>query len=439
MNVLAYGLFALYGAAILAAVLFNTFDSLVLRHASRRHAKLLEDPDAPDEAEIVIALVHGTWAKAASWTAPNSPFRSSLRSTLEKPVIFDRFPWSGSNSIGARRRASELLKQRLHALFERHPRARIFVVGHSHGGSVALDSLDPALAERLGGIVCLATPVLMARARVLDPLARVALAIVPVIPMVGLAEWIIERTGMESYEGFIVVSCVAAGLLLSMRASRWSKRLQTQNDLSFLDSDKVLFLRAAGDEASAVLTAAHLMSWAVGKISTGPTRALWNAQQRVESWRKRLVRHAPFIVAAMIGGVAGVCGATLIQINWIANPLLAVSGLAFAISALLLAILVQGGTLTWVAAFVFSAVLLIPMAVVLGLAGLTIGPEMAVAATLLEVTAEATPPGAWHIIQLKPALRDADNADTLQHSSIYQNAEAVTLVGNWIRRRAGFG
>jgi hypothetical protein len=94
---------------------------------------------------------------------------------------------------------------------------------------------------------------------------------------------------------------------------------------------------------------------------------------------------------------------------------------------------------TWLPAALLTALLLLPLVLVGGLVGwLTIGPEMAVAALLWEVTAEATPPGNWNVEQLRPKVDDSDEILTLQHSAAYQNPDALKLIGGWIRHRSCF-
>src|SRR6266702_4295703 len=113
--------------------------------------------------------------------------------------------------------------------------------------------------------------------------------------------------------------------------------------------------------------------------------------------------------------------------------------LAFAVPLLLttplITILLQGGTATWMMAFMFSAFVLIPMPLVAGILGLTIGPEMLMAAMLFEISAEATPPGKWNLVQLKPEKLEPGQSPGLQHSSIYENREALAVISDWVKAR----
>src|SRR4029077_16813997 len=65
-----------------------------------------------------------------------------------------------------RKEAAEDLKLHLASLLERFPDAAHFVIGHSHGGSVALYAMrDDTIRKRLRGVACLSTPFLGTKKR----------------------------------------------------------------------------------------------------------------------------------------------------------------------------------------------------------------------------------------------------------------------------------
>jgi hypothetical protein len=70
--------------------------------------------DLPQGRQIIVTLVHGTWATGAPWTRPGSLFPDeldvALRSLGADAVTFvDDFPWSGKNLHEDRRDASDRL------------------------------------------------------------------------------------------------------------------------------------------------------------------------------------------------------------------------------------------------------------------------------------------------------------------------------------------
>src|SRR5688572_33060066 len=86
--------------AVFALALVWTATTSVLAHlaARRRDPPPPEDP-LPEHPATVVTLVHGTWSRQAAWTLPGSPLRRTLSHAAAEPVVFQRFAWSGRNSI----------------------------------------------------------------------------------------------------------------------------------------------------------------------------------------------------------------------------------------------------------------------------------------------------------------------------------------------------
>jgi hypothetical protein len=123
----------------------------------------------PQTTDVVVTLVHGTWAYGAAWTQPDSAFCQQLREELQgcgaASVTFSRFDWSGGNTHFDRRLASVRLRKHLLGLLRTEPDARHYVVAHSHGGNVTLRAVrsSPALCRKISGIAAIATPFLTFR------------------------------------------------------------------------------------------------------------------------------------------------------------------------------------------------------------------------------------------------------------------------------------
>ena len=114
-----------------------------------------------DKEEIVITLVHGTFAQNAEWTLGDSPFCESLKRSLPGPLTLLPFQWSGKNSERARQVAVRDLRQRLRLSILEHPSSRHFVIGHSHGGNISVQAvMGTDLERQVAGITCLAVPFL---------------------------------------------------------------------------------------------------------------------------------------------------------------------------------------------------------------------------------------------------------------------------------------
>lgn len=118
-----------------------------------------------ESSEIVVTLVHGTFAKGSAWTKDGSTLQRSLRDAMPS-AVFETFQWSGWNTHGARLRAGVAFAAHLSEQAERHPAAKRIVIAHSHGGNVALYGAKAADGHQtFDGLVCLATPFIKARDR----------------------------------------------------------------------------------------------------------------------------------------------------------------------------------------------------------------------------------------------------------------------------------
>lgn len=112
----------------------------------------------------IIFLVHGTFASTAKWIEDNAVFAETLRARVPGLKI-ESFRWSGFNSPTARMQAGEELVRRGEELYLQGYH-RFWIVGHSHGGNVALYSQkSPIMRIATKGICFLGTPFLESRRR----------------------------------------------------------------------------------------------------------------------------------------------------------------------------------------------------------------------------------------------------------------------------------
>jgi hypothetical protein len=126
-----------------------------------------------NEINHIIVLVHGTFARGAEWTHPDSKLASRVRSALPGNVLVIPFEWSGRNSHGARISGGAELSERLSQLRSSHPGASLHLIAHSHGGNVAAYALrESRIRDSLAGVVCLGTPFVAPRPRALKPTLR---------------------------------------------------------------------------------------------------------------------------------------------------------------------------------------------------------------------------------------------------------------------------
>jgi pimeloyl-ACP methyl ester carboxylesterase len=403
---------------------------------SRKSAPAADSPTAP---HVVVTLVHGTFARRADWTAESSPLRRAIRKTMREPVRFEQFLWSGWNTVTSRSKAVDRLISHLADLQTRWPQARHFVVGHSHGGNIAFQAMrDKAVEARIAGVVCLSTPFLWASPRNLGPVGRIALwwfpvviALVCLVPAVELLP-----LALQSAAGPIaLIIAVGLGFVFSPWATKFAKTVAGALQYPDVQPRKVLIVRSFGDEASAALGAAHMISWIAERLWSGTSRFLGALLSTVEKWRAALAERWRLLVPAcvVLAGLAIVSLATAERGSW-----LEVSGmLAAATLAVLIAILARGGYVAEFLGALLIAVLASPSFLIMLALGIATGPELLVAALLFRVTPESTPPGGgWTVWQVPRDPWNTSQGAVLMHSTTYDDEESLAIVSQWLLGRA---
>ena len=105
-----------------------------------------------------LFVIHGTYAGNEKWTQELNDkvtFASEAKRGLGGDVKIHPFVWSAKNTHASRMKAA----RNLAAQVDRHTKRgeRILMVGHSHGGNVAMQSA--AFSERdVEMVICLSTP-----------------------------------------------------------------------------------------------------------------------------------------------------------------------------------------------------------------------------------------------------------------------------------------
>ncbi len=128
------------------------------------------------ESQVGITLIHGTFARRASWTGPDGAFAQRLTETLDGATrMLPPFSWTGRNSHDERVHAADQLAAVLIATDTPQ-----FLIAHSHGGNVALQALANENARRrVMGLVCLNTPFIHVRRRDLSTFTLLLMSLHP--------------------------------------------------------------------------------------------------------------------------------------------------------------------------------------------------------------------------------------------------------------------
>lgn len=241
----------------------------------------------------IFILVHGTFARNASWTNSDSPLCIRLREAArdcEQPAQFVAVEWSGRNLGRDRLETAKSIVDQIKNGRAENPDQPVFLIGHSHGGSAIAYFLKnfPDWREAVTGCAFLSTPFVAQRLRplwseLLTALVTVAGTLMFFLAAV-IAAWLAAKfrwldrdiTNPQTVLAFtagLVAGGIAAvwiwvrvtpGIRTSLHASL--VRRIAESETADIPSADHLFLRASGDEAAAALGADQFIAWAVGRL-----------------------------------------------------------------------------------------------------------------------------------------------------------------------------
>jgi len=402
------------------------------------------------KARHVITLVHGTWARKAGWIRPDSLLSKGLRERLGPDTRIFRLVWTGRNSPTARAHAAERLRKKLALRLKDRPTARHTIIGHSHGGNVALHAVAGSdLENRIDGIVCLATPFLVAREREIGENH-----IEYVWAAVALIAFLIVISNFAALRAFLplpkIVFLALAALLtvvlalpliaLGMKWHAYAGRLCKELASPPIDPRRVLIVRSSADEASGALVFAQFMSWLTVRIylrSQGLYARLERTTMRWGANTRLLLAVAAIALVIFFGVLATDDDPTLAR--W--RDIRSLAGIVSILAAILAAISfffpsTAAGIVT-LAPLLLISILIWPMIVLLSVFLLPFGWRIALANILLDVTAETTPLGSsWTVHVLPPpAKSELKDATPLMHSTVYDDPAALDIICDWIATR----
>lgn len=275
-------------------------------------------------------LVHGTFAKPAEWPVLRDSLAETARAAGDTPS-FEPLTWTGRNWAGARQAAASEIFTLVKSIQRASANEKIFVIGHSHGGSAIAYFLKehPELAKTLAGCAFLSTPFVAIRPRRAAFRLMVLLLSfpylfftsviappyydIPVLERLNLPYWS-PAHWLYFFSTGVVAAIFGFALGFVMRASdphrvEQSVRQQTAD----IPAGNYLFLRCSGDEAAATLSAFQLIAW----LGMKGARLLELVTQPFDvSKFSKLSSRADAVRAAVLGAVyAAVTG--LIAFGWL--------------------------------------------------------------------------------------------------------------------------
>jgi pimeloyl-ACP methyl ester carboxylesterase len=359
---------------------------------------------------VKVLLIHGTFARGASWTMPEHAFTRSVAKGLPSASIA-RLDWSGDNHHGVRLEASNAIVEWLNGLPIDCP---VYLVGHSHGGTVAAMA---ATKSQRGGIqvITMSTPFIHAAPRnasLVNPSdrgsgesERGSYVGATLVLAAGAFALFAKAFGLEGLDVIWAISwsllIVAVLLKLSsykveddieaLRSTGVALAAQTHVDVP---RDSLHIFRTPGDEASGMLAVSQMSAWLVQSIFRIFGRALYRLRE-VE----RLVGHC---VAEDVPLSDLTKKYMWLYVVLQLVPLVGLAVILWLVARLhILSVVVEGCFIAILLPFTF-------------LAYLPFGLDLARVAALLSVSAEPTPLGTWitHV-------RAADPRVLVAHSALY--------------------
>jgi pimeloyl-ACP methyl ester carboxylesterase len=253
-------------------------------------------------------LVHGTFARAAHWPALQDGITVAASDAGEQSQ-FTEVTWSGRNRASARQAAASEISAVVQHIQSTSRDEKIFIIGHSHGGSAIAYFLKEHadLAKTLRGCAFLSTPFIAIRPRPHADRIVSAVSYFPSVALIIFWNYItrylqpnlspLENAQSSMYFwGWILIMALIAIAVFTQRTFRNADELLNEVHLrqtADLPSANYLFLRFSGDEAAAALSATQFIAWLSVKLS-----------QTLEFLTRPLFRSRT-IVRILVGGLSG--------------------------------------------------------------------------------------------------------------------------------------
>ena len=295
---------------------------------------------------------------------------------------------------------------------------------------------DTELESRLDGLVCLSTPFLHVSSRdgaLYESFYRTLCWVL--IPILCFLLILLLRHVTRLSVPMAVAGAAVVGLLLlfcvrkyvSAKHKLLAKKVQGELSLPDLTCTRLLVIRAGGDEASGLLVSLQFMTWLLGYMwaivvafSQGFQSSFERFKQRLSSAMTQIAAGA--ILIALLLWLSSY--EDIFHFEWstiVIGLVVFISGFQILLQTPLLALALWQHILGFVS---------MPLVVIVGTLLSPFGPELVWSSILLEITAEATPPGAWRIYQLPASATSSQPG--LKHSMTYTDTLALAAISDWL-------
>jgi pimeloyl-ACP methyl ester carboxylesterase len=400
-----------------------------------------------------IFLVHGTFAKNAQWTQKDSALCATLRRELctedIKPI-----PWNGTNTTWGRQEGLSKLATELRKSLDANPANQHIVIGHSHGGTIALQAAaSPEFFGKVAAIL-LSAPILVPRKRSFSYRLGFTMAfgayfsagtgLVLLAAILGRI-WPALRTSSPILVPSCTIAAALALLLLYRHLRNLSTAVVTANGRSVPIEARLLIVRESADEASDFLGAFQLCSRAISMIFTtiefaADSLERWTKKASTEPLGARTLIPNLILLTAALASVAFVLH--IVSGTFHVSSSTTTTLVIFVIAAV--GIWFHRGTASWLAShgyFMGVGMVLIPLWVLAFpiwlLLAIILFPirEAILVAPFVDLSAETTPEGFWGVHHFVPTA-DVFAGWGLSHSAPYNDPRVLKLIVRWIKERS---
>lgn len=157
----------------------------------------------------LVLLVHGTWARGAEWCKEGSEIQNALSKRLDPRhfKIVPSFEWTDRNRFRARHFATTRLKAAISKYSEQFE--NIYIIGHSHGGTIAAKAADSASATNVH-VLSFGTPYLNVKRNILGLLYLATTFLIFMVGVTSIVLFILMHVGMSK---IVVLFGIALGNL----------------------------------------------------------------------------------------------------------------------------------------------------------------------------------------------------------------------------------
>jgi hypothetical protein len=286
----------------------------------------------------------------------------------------------------------------------------------------------------------MATPVLTARKRHYRDVTDIMLNWLGVLPLLVITQYLLEPVVGKVYAPYLFFALCGLSWVGIMKIRSLVAKIDFTQHYSHIPSEKVLFVRAPGDEASLSIGAAHVLSLLTEKAATVPLDTIESMIAGFKNLRKALLSNKMLTFTAL----AVMIGSFYIGGDEPGTGILIYRAIDGSIFLVVIAILIPGITtlltfLIYLFLWFGSSVLLFPMILLASFAALALGPELAIASVTTYMTAEVCPPGQWTVLEIPSEQNELGGAlqikSVLQHSLIYESENALHLIRGWLAER----